>query len=235
MLACRLVMTNKKKDLYMNMDFENYMDGFRDFSQIVQKLGTICVEMSHATDIKSLKRMYDYDCDTLSIHAEWAIRKVKDNDFTKYFWLYGYNGDKYKIKQLAKLCREYNKEFRKIKRTYKKTEKRCAKVYGDVLQKLYQGTKTQDVISDNKSSNLILEKFKAETKIKEANATIAAAEATKAKLAIEQQKTEQLRLQAEERKEKEEQEILLVEERYRMMIDEFMNTVQHNVSGIVKQ
>ena len=74
------------------------------------------------------------------------------------------------------------------------------------------------------------QKKQAEAKIREADAVIADAEKSKADLAIEEHKTEQLRLQAEERKAREEEAILSVEERCRIMYNEFLNTLQ---SGIV--
>ena len=87
---------------------------------------------------------------------------------------------------------------------------------------------------DAKIAQAVAQKKQAEAKIKEADAVIAAAEKAKADLAIEKHKTEQLRLQAEERKAREEEAILSVEERCRIMYDEFLKTLQGGIVNPAK-
>lgn len=208
--------------------FDKYMDGFNDLLQIVQSLETVYVRMSQVTNIESLKEIYNDDCHSLFEDAGYAIDKVRKNDITQCRRRYScYSNDK--TKQFKKTCREYNREFRKIKRKYKEYEKLCAKIYADGLIKFSRGNELQDVIVNDKRLKLIVEKLKAEAKIKEADAVIAAAEKAKADLAIEEHKTEQLRLQAEERKAREEEAILSVEERCKIMYNEFLNTLQDSI------
>ena len=204
-----------KKDVYMRFDY--YMEHIQKLLQIVQDLENLCVQMSQMTDIKKLNTMFKKDCRHLFSSAQHAIRKIE------YYKQYIRYED----------C-ELNKEVAKITARCKEYENLCVKTHADTLQRLVFGPQVSYITSDNERLKLVVEKLEAEAKIKEADAVIAAAEKAKADLAIEEHKTEQLRLQAEERKAREEEAILSVEERCRIMYNEFLETLQGGIVNPAK-
>ena len=205
--------------------FTWYMQGVSKLAQVVQDLEKICTRMLQVKDIARLHRIYNYDCNVLFNRANDAIRDIDKYDFTKHNYRVPTRDER---EIYEKICNEQNAKVAKLWESYQEYKKLCVTTYSYVLNNLV-GNVGECIIMDNGKFKLVVEKLKAEAKIKEANAMIAAAEKAKADLAIEEHKTEQLRLQAEERKAREEEAILSVEERCRIMYNEFLETLQGGI------
>ena len=212
------------------MRFEYYMEYIQELMHVVQELENLCVQMSQMTDIEKLNSMFNYDCDSLCRDAKYYIKQIKNNDYTTVR-----ANDKTTV-EYQKRCEILNKEVAKLTARYEEYEVLCVKTHADTLQRLIFGPQFAYITSDNERLKLVVEKLQAEAKIKESEikkneATIATENAKKAEanLAIEEHKTEQLRLQAEERKAREEEAILSVEERCKIMYNEFLNTLQGGI------
>ena len=227
------------------VSFKIYMKGIQDLLQIVQDLEKLCIKVSQTTDVEKLDEMYS---NYFHLHdlGQAAIIQIEKNDYSRYEFDLNDPGN---LEAAITAYKEYSKttkkKVQKIKEKYKEYEIIFVNIYTNALHNLTFANNAECltsvyVTSKNKlfagiRQKRILKKLQAKAKIKEADAMIAATEKAQAEHDIEKEKTEQLRLQAEERKAREEAEILPMEERYRMMFDEFMNTVQGNVSDIVRQ
>lgn len=210
--------------------FNKYVEGVQKLLQAVQDLECLCGQMLQETDVEKVKKMHDRDY--LSIRDAWmqALKVVDSNDYSKFDFEYNetYN-DKIIIEEYKKRCGILNEVVEKLKQKFQENKASYVKIYADTLHNLCLGKKLGYITSDDERVKLIVEKIKAEAKIKEADAVIASAEKAKADLAIEEHKTKQLILQAEERKAREEEAILSLEERCKIMYNEFLGTLQASI------
>ena len=213
--------------------FDKYCEGIQTLYQVVLDTENLVIQLSQAGTIDEASNIEKTRFE-LRNKANTAIRQVEDNDYSKGKFTYNNtNNEEIRIIEYQKRCETMNKDFAKIKARYEEAVRLFYKTYCDILQNISLGTNAKSIPSDNETFKLIVQKLEAEAKIKEADAVIAAAEKAKADLAIEENKTKQLQLQADERKAREEEAIMSMEERCQIMYNEYLKTLQEGISGNV--